>query len=163
MAGRLTPTSNPPHRAVATSPHPAGAPFDAKTGTVPNVHGKVLAQAGSKDYAPGLYVCGWLKRGPSGIIGTNLVDADDTVETVGADFPPAAASFPPPAGSGGGLEAGAAGLSALLRSRGVEVVGAEAWRRLEAAELALGSAAGRPREKVPDMARMLQLAQVAAR
>ncbi len=43
-----------------------GAPFDQSKGVIPNVAGRVLAEQGSSEVQPGLYVCGWLKRGPSG-------------------------------------------------------------------------------------------------
>ncbi|CAI7872372.1 unnamed protein product, partial [Closterium sp. NIES-53] len=61
----------------------AGLPFNQRSGTVPNELGRVLQASGSEPvsearYEPGLYVVGWLKRGPTGIIGTNLIDAEET-------------------------------------------------------------------------------------
>ena len=56
--------------------------FDKDKGTVRNNHGKVIG----KDVGNGLYVCGWLKRGPSGIIGSNIMDAKDTVATIIKDW-----------------------------------------------------------------------------
>lgn len=63
-------------------------PFDDVHGTVPNEMGRVLSAAGDSAAGriPGLYVCGWLKRGPSGIIGTNLVDAEQTAGCVRDDL-----------------------------------------------------------------------------
>ncbi|CAI5975986.1 unnamed protein product [Closterium sp. NIES-65] len=61
----------------------AGLPFNQRSGTVPNELGRVLQASGTDPasearYEPGLYVVGWLKRGPTGIIGTNLIDAEET-------------------------------------------------------------------------------------
>ena len=57
--------------------------FFLASGIVPNELGKVLRpgakEEGTDKFLPGVYVCGWLKRGPSGIIGTNLLDAKETV------------------------------------------------------------------------------------
>ncbi|KAK9802025.1 hypothetical protein WJX73_003027 [Symbiochloris irregularis] len=58
-----------------------GAPFDERRGIIPNRGGRVL-QAGSSEPDPGLYVAGWVKRGPTGIIGTNLTDAQETVAAI---------------------------------------------------------------------------------
>jgi ferredoxin--NADP+ reductase len=51
-----------------------GVPFDEATGTIPNERGRV---------SPGVYVAGWIKRGPSGVIGTNKKDATETVDLLG--------------------------------------------------------------------------------
>lgn len=69
-----------------------GVPFDAKRGVIPNQAGRVTSTAvggvqGSGETLEGLYVVGWLKRGPSGIIGTNLIDAEETVACIIADLP----------------------------------------------------------------------------
>ncbi|CAM8987989.1 unnamed protein product [Rhodiola kirilowii] len=65
-----------------------GLPFDHRKGIVPNVKGRVLgnSQDGSQHPQPGLYVCGWLKRGPTGIIGTNLYCAEETVASISEDL-----------------------------------------------------------------------------
>ena len=55
-----------------------GLPFDESTGTVPNAGGRVLDASGVP--IPGLYAAGWIKRGPTGVIGTNKKDATETVE-----------------------------------------------------------------------------------
>ena len=55
-----------------------GVPFDERSGTIPNDAGRVLDAGGSP--APGTYVAGWIKRGPTGVIGTNKKDATETVE-----------------------------------------------------------------------------------
>jgi ferredoxin/flavodoxin---NADP+ reductase len=61
-----------------------GVPFDAKTHTVPNANGRVLSETGEP--LPGEYVAGWLKRGPTGVIGTNKADAAETVQALLADL-----------------------------------------------------------------------------
>ena len=61
-----------------------GVPFDARTHTVPNASGRVLSETGEP--LPGEYVAGWLKRGPTGVIGTNKADAAETVQALLADL-----------------------------------------------------------------------------
>ena len=58
----------------------AGLPFDAQSHTVPNAAGRVLGADGQP--LPGEYVAGWLKRGPTGVIGTNKADAAETVQAL---------------------------------------------------------------------------------
>jgi ferredoxin/flavodoxin---NADP+ reductase len=61
-----------------------GVPFDPKSHTVPNAAGRVLSETGEP--LPGEYVAGWLKRGPTGVIGTNKADAAETVQALLADM-----------------------------------------------------------------------------
>lgn len=119
-----------------------GAPFDAKRGVIPNKEGRVLQgtspQAPGADVDavdPGLYVCGWLKRGPTGIIGTNALDADETVASICADVTAG--------GVGRGDVRGAEGLRALLRGKGVQAVDFPGWLCVDEAEVAAGKAAGK--------------------
>ncbi|HEU4929907.1 MAG TPA: FAD-dependent oxidoreductase [Candidatus Krumholzibacteria bacterium] len=123
----------------------AGVPFDERAGIIPNVEGRVV-----RDGMPvvGLYVVGWIKRGPSGVIGTNKPDAAETVKHLLADAP---ALSPAPAPS---REA----VLDLLASRGVRVVSYAQWRAIDAAEVARGAAAGKPREKFVDVDEMLSAA-----
>lgn len=95
------------------------------------------------DVIPGLYVCGWLKRGPTGIIGTNLTDAEETVHSIAMDAAGFDASAP-----------GRTALQALLRQRGVAVVDWQAWEQLDAAEVAAGQALGATRVKHVSVAAM---------
>ena len=71
-----------------------GVPFDGKQGIVPNVMGRVTGSDGS--VVPGLYVTGWIRRGPQGIIGTNILDAGQTAGCVAEDLKHHTAK--PPAG-----------------------------------------------------------------
>jgi adrenodoxin-NADP+ reductase len=88
---------------------------------------------------PGLYVCGWLKRGPTGIIGTNLTDAEETVASMAQDY--AAITQAPEAAPG------RAGLQQLLEGRGVHVVNYAAWEQLNAFEVSQGQQQGSVRVK----------------
>jgi ferredoxin--NADP+ reductase len=108
-----------------------GVPFDERGGTIPNAGGRVPA-------APGVYCTGWIKRGPSGVIGTNKKDATETADLLLED---AAAGV-----LGGGQPVGA--LEALLAGRGVEVVAYSGWEAIDAAERHLGEPHGRPRVKL---------------
>jgi ferredoxin/flavodoxin---NADP+ reductase len=105
-----------------------GVPFDEDTGTVPNDRGRV---------APGVYVAGWIKRGPSGVIGTNKKDATETVELLLEDLRDA-----PRKGRS------AAEVEAVLLDRGVQLVVYEGWTSIDELERAAGEPVGRPRVKI---------------
>ena len=105
-----------------------GVPFDERTGTIPNEGGRV---------EPGLYVAGWIKRGPSGVIGTNKKDATETVELLLED----ARAGRLPARGGGTLEE-------LLAARGAEPVLYAGWEAIDLAERTAGEPHGRPRVKL---------------
>jgi ferredoxin--NADP+ reductase len=116
-----------------------GVPFDPATGTIPNEGGRV---------APGLYVAGWIKRGPSGVIGTNKKDATETVELLLADARAGALHAP----SGGDL-------AALLAERGVEHVLYAGWQAIDAVERSAGEPHGRPRVKLCTWDELLEAAR----
>jgi adrenodoxin-NADP+ reductase len=122
-----------------------GAPFDAAASTVPHERGAVRAAG------PGLYATGWVKRGPSGIIGTNLVCAEETVGTLAEDV--AAGLLPTP-----DLPGGAGALAHAAAAAGARPVTYEDWLRIDAAERAAGAAAGKPREKAVTIDALLALA-----
>jgi ferredoxin--NADP+ reductase len=119
-----------------------GAPFDVKRGIVPNLAGRVLTSDATP--APGLYVTGWIRRGPTGLIGTNKACAKETVDHLLADL----GTLPAPT-----LEPAA--LDGLLAERGVSVVGYDGWHALDAAETARGASKGKVREKFTTVAEML--------
>eukprot|EP00802_Teleaulax_amphioxeia_P009406 Tamp_09422.p1 GENE.Tamp_09422~~Tamp_09422.p1 ORF type:complete len:497 (+),score=80.83 Tamp_09422:164-1492(+) len=124
-----------------------GVPFDNKTHTVPQAGGAVIAGG---ERVPGLYVAGWLKRGPSGIIGTNISDAQQTATSLIIDW------------EAGNLDSatnkeGRAGLTALLQSRQVRAVSAADWRKIDEAEVERGAEVGRPRCKFVSVADMLRV------
>jgi ferredoxin--NADP+ reductase len=125
----------------------AGVPFDERSAVVPNVAGRVLGPDGAP--LPGEYVAGWLKRGPTGVIGTNKSDAAETVRSLLEDLaggPGPGDSALPRAGLLRYPESGAAGgspLATVLADRGVRAVTYTDWLRIEAAETALGESLGR--------------------
>lgn len=120
-----------------------GVPLDPRAHVVPNAAGRVLRDDA---VAPGEYVTGWIKRGPSGLIGTNKADSVETVKSLLADAPtfPRAAESDPDA------------VIALLQSRGVHAVTVADWQALDRHETAQGEAQGRPRVKVISIEEMLR-------
>lgn len=112
-----------------------GLPFDQATGRVPHDEGRVLTPAGEQ--VPGAYVTGWIKRGPTGVIGTNKSDAVETVHSLLHDLDDGelAPSHP----------TGLAELTTLLADRGVTPLDLPAWHRIDAAEVDHGRDAGRER------------------
>jgi ferredoxin--NADP+ reductase len=130
-------------RAIGYDAEPIpGLPFDERTGTVPNDGGRVVRDGVP---VPGAYVTGWIKRGPTGVIGTNKGDALETATALLADLPtlPAPAHPEPEA------------LRAALAAYGVRPVDWTAWLRLDAEEIRRGGRRGAERVKVADIAEML--------
>lgn len=133
-------------RAIGYDAEPVpGLPFDEATGTVPNVAGRVV-QDGVP--VPGAYVTGWIKRGPTGVIGTNKGDAQETVRAVLEDLP----GLPAPA------HPDPAALRAALAAHGIRPVDWTAWLRLDAEEIRRGGLRGADRVKVAELAEMLRSA-----
>lgn len=124
-------------------------PFDERGGVIPNDHGRVLDSA-AKTPVVGEYAVGWIKRGPSGIIGTNKPDSQETIEQALADAK-AGATFTPAHPSRAAVEA-------LLATRRVDYITFEEWQRLDQAEIERGSAVGRPRLKSSSVDDMLSTA-----
>jgi ferredoxin--NADP+ reductase len=116
-----------------------GVPFDERSATIPNDHGRVLDAAGGTQQ-PGQYVSGWIKRGPSGIIGTNKKDSQDTVDALLEDV--AAGKLPQPA-----VEDPDAILT-LLADRCPDHITYAHWAAIDAHEQSLGEPHGRPRVKL---------------
>jgi len=112
----------------------AGVPFDERSCTVPSADGRVLGPGGAP--LPGEYVAGWLKRGPTGVVGTNKSDAAATVRSLLADL---AGRAPAQAARGRSRER----LVTALRERGIRPVSYADWLRVERAEAELGGALGR--------------------
>jgi ferredoxin--NADP+ reductase len=121
-------------------------PFDERHYVLPSDRGRVLTPGGER--LPGVYAVGWIKRGPTGILGTNKRDAEETVARLIEDL----ASLPEPAAPG--REA----VDALLAERAPGMVGAGGWRAIDAAERAAGEAAGRPRVKLSSRDELLAAA-----
>jgi ferredoxin--NADP+ reductase len=114
-----------------------GVPFDEERCTIRNRGGRVVDAAGEP--VPGVYCAGWIKRGPTGIIGTNKKDATETVEALLED-----------ARSGGlpGTGQPAEAVDALLAERGVPVVAYGGWESIDTLERSRGEPQGRPRVKL---------------
>lgn len=123
-----------------------GVPFDEGRATIPNRAGRALDEAG--EVIAGLYCTGWIKRGPSGVIGTNKKDANETVALLLED-----------------AEAGLlrrqddADVAALLAERGIKPVTQDGWLAIDAIERARGEAEGRPRVKLGTWPELLDAAE----
>ncbi|QJY49584.1 FAD-dependent oxidoreductase [Pseudonocardia broussonetiae] len=133
-------------RAIGYAGEPIpGLPFDEATGTVPNEGGRVVRDGVP---VPGSYVTGWIKRGPTGVIGTNKGDAQETVAAVLEDLP----SLPAPA------HPEPEALREALAAHGIRPVDWTAWLRLDAEEVRRGGLRGAERVKVAELAEMLDAA-----
>ena len=106
-----------------------GVPFDERGGIIPNAGGRV-------EGCERTYVAGWIKRGPSGVIGTNKKDATETVELLLEDA------------REGKLTSQGGDLALLLRQKGIEFVEHTGWRAIDEFERAEGEPLGRPRVKL---------------
>jgi ferredoxin--NADP+ reductase len=124
-----------------------GVPFDPGRGVFPTREGRIVDAAGVP--IPGLYAAGWIKRGPTGIIGTNRADGVATVNALLADFGGDGADLAP--------KPGAEGLPSLNGGRGPRVVSYADWLVIDRAEVARGAPKGKPREKFTSTAEMLAL------
>ncbi|WP_134430558.1 FAD-dependent oxidoreductase [Mycobacterium ulcerans] len=120
-------------------------PFDDNAAVVPNDGGRVVDPVRGAP-VPGVYVAGWIKRGPSGFIGTNKSCSLQTVAALVADFN---------AGKLGDPVCKPAALAKLVHTREPDVIDSAGWFAIDAAEIARGNAEGRPRNKFTDVADML--------
>jgi ferredoxin--NADP+ reductase len=120
-----------------------GVPFDPRTATVPNERGRVLD---GSETARGLYVTGWVKRGPNGVIGTNRRCAMETVEALLEDW------------RSGGIGAERSPHTADVVADRSGVVDWAGWRSIDNAEVAYGETLDRGRVKLHDRAHLLEVA-----
>jgi ferredoxin/flavodoxin---NADP+ reductase len=139
-----------------------GVSFDERAATILNDGGRVLDPE-SRAHSPGEYVVGWIKRGPSGVIGTNKKDAQETVDAMLADLLDSDESARNGDGPTGGArhsprEPDAAAIEVLLRERQPALVTYSGWEAIDRHERALGEAGGRPRVKLTEIEQMLQIA-----
>jgi len=126
----------------------ADVPFDEKHGIVPNAGGRVLHPE-TRIPIPGLYVAGWIKRGPSGVIGTNKPDAAETADAILEDLREGRVAQP--------AEPDAAAIERLLRERQPCVITFDDWKTLDRIESERGRAHGRPRVKMTEAEIMTKL------
>ncbi len=125
----------------------AGIPFDDRHGLIRNEDGRVVSDDG---VCRGEYVVGWIKRGPTGVIGTNKKDAADTVAKILADAESGALSQPDPQLSD------ARAVAAWLTERAPGHVTWAGWEMIDAYEASLGEPMGRPRVKLVRLAELLE-------
>jgi ferredoxin/flavodoxin---NADP+ reductase len=126
----------------------AGIPFDEQRGLILNASGRVTDADGT--HQVGEYVSGWIKRGPSGVIGTNKKDSQDTVAKILEDAAAGRLNDPPEDD-----------IDALIASNCADVVTWHAWQAIDAIETAAGEAAspGRPRVKLTEWAALREAAR----
>ncbi|OMB93045.1 NADP oxidoreductase [Mycobacterium sp. NS-7484] len=126
------------YRGVATP----GLPFDERSGTIPHTDGRI-------DGSRNEYVVGWIKRGPSGVIGSNKKDSQDTVDTLLADL------------QAGDIDDRAPDygeeLAGWLLEHQPKLVTGEHWQLIDAHERAAGEPTGRPRVKLASVAELLRI------
>jgi ferredoxin--NADP+ reductase len=130
----------------------AGVPFDERAGIIPNVNGRVIDPT-SGNPVPRLYVTGWIKRGPSGVIGTNKSDASATVASLLADLRQGIVVSD--------VNADAEATPTLLTQKRVQYVTFAGWQRIDQLELTRGKKQGKVREKLVTVSEMLDAAEAA--
>jgi ferredoxin/flavodoxin---NADP+ reductase len=125
-------------------------PFDERCYVLPNDRGRVQGPDGEP--LPGVYAVGWIKRGPTGILGTNKRDAEETVACLAEDLASGAIAPPP--------DPGRDQIEALLAQRKSDLVTIEGWRAIESQEIARGREQQRPRVKLASRDELLAAARV---
>jgi ferredoxin/flavodoxin---NADP+ reductase len=126
-----------------------GVPFDERRGLIPNEAGRVLGEDGEP--LPGEYAVGWIKRGPSGVIGTNKKDAADTVARVVEDAEADRLNEPP--------SPDPEEIEAWLQESVSGLVTWEGWQAIDEHERGLGEPHGRPRVKLVRVPEMIAVAE----
>jgi ferredoxin/flavodoxin---NADP+ reductase len=124
-------------------------PFDERSYVLPNDRGRVLAPDGEP--LPGVYTVGWIKRGPTGILGTNKRDAQETVDCIAEDLASGALPQPPSPDRDW--------IDKLVAKRKPDLVTIEGWRTIEALELRKGRDEQRPRVKLASRDELLAAAK----
>ncbi len=122
-----------------------GVPFHDSWGVFPNQDGRIT-DGPDGAVVPGIYTAGWIKRGPSGIIGTNRACAVQTVESLKGDL----SNLPSD-------HSGTDALVKVLQERGVRSIDFTEWQRIDAEEVSRGEPKGKPREKFTRREEMLQV------
>ena len=129
-----------------------GVPFDEQRAVIANSGGRVV-DPGTGEPQPGEYVVGWIKRGPSGVIGTNKKDAQETVDAMLADLlsPEHGPAHQPASPDPHAIEE-------LIRRRAPQMITYSGWQAIDRHERSLGETAGRPRVKLTRIEELLQAA-----
>ena len=123
-------------------------PFDERSYVLPNERGRVVSVDG--DPLAGVYAVGWIKRGPTGILGTNKRDAEETIACLVEDLRGGALPQPP--------NPDREQIDELLAERRPDLVTTEGWRAIDATELARGQSERRPRVKLASREELLESA-----
>src|ERR671923_994991 len=126
-----------------------GLPFDERRCVIPNEGGRVVAEGGG--HLTGEYVVGWIKRGPTGIIGTNKRDAQETVDLLLEDLDAGRLLEP--------ADAERDSLEVLLAERAPDHVTYAGWEAIDRAEKSAGEPHGRPRVKLCSFEELLDAAR----
>ena len=127
----------------------ADVPFDSNSGTIPNECGQIKDEDQDKSHRTREYVAGWIKRGPTGVIGTNKQDAVETVHRMLETF--LQEKIEP------SQQTDSSGIEALLKARNVDYVSFEDWKLLDEFETEAGQEQERPRVKVTSIEKMLEI------
>ncbi len=123
-----------------------GVPFDEGRGIFPNTDGRITENGRA---VPQLYAAGWIKRGPTGIIGTNRACSVATVNSLLADLETL---------DGEAKKSGAEAIMPLLNARGVKCLSFDQWKHIDSREIENGQRVGKPREKYTSVDEMLAVA-----
>ncbi|NLE78269.1 MAG: FAD-dependent oxidoreductase [Rhodococcus sp.] len=126
----------------------ADVPFDDQRGVIPNENGRVIDPS-TGEPVPGVYVAGWIKRGPTGVIGTNKYCSAETVTMLVDDFVAGRLQAPDNRDA----------LDELIAEQAPDRVDFQGWQRIDKAERAEGKATGRPRLKLISIESMLEAAR----
>ena len=127
----------------------ADVPFDHNSGTIPNECGQIIDEDQDKSLRTREYVAGWIKRGPTGVIGTNKQDAVETVHRMLETF--LQEKIEP------SQQTDSSGIESLLKERNVDYVSFEDWKLLDEYETEEGQEQERPRVKVNSIEKMLKI------
>ncbi|MGA0242165.1 MAG: NADP oxidoreductase [Candidatus Marinamargulisbacteria bacterium] len=119
-----------------------GLPFDDRQGIIPNVNGQVVDASGHN--VPGVYVTGWIKRGPSGVIGTNRSDSIETVQTCLASLDSS-------------LTIDETDIQDILLRNKIRFISYSEWQKIDAYEVSVGQKKGKPREKLTSLDEILHV------
>ena len=137
-------------RSIGYHGNPLGdVPFDHNSGTIPNECGQIIDEDQDKSLRTREYVAGWIKRGPTGVIGTNKQDAVETVHRMLETF--LQEKIEPR------QQTDSSGIESLLKERNVDYVSFEDWKLLDEYETEAGQEQERPRVKVTSIEKMLEI------
>lgn len=123
-----------------------GVPYDKRQGTIPHQAGRVIV---GERIVTGFYTTGWIKRGPSGVIGTNKADSEESVQSLLADVKGLSPCQTPDSKA----------LQKFLRQKNISWINFADWKRIDQVELERGALSGKPREKILSVDEMLALAK----